>query len=129
MRVAMVSLLLQGARHPRIDLALAQQSPQSCLSRRPDGVSVVMTDSDMRELVYLARRDAGARLSRCIGKDRFESRLSAQSAIRGRVKLAGAHPYRCMYCAQYHVGTTIVPRVLNRGRGNDAKNASHGGHA
>jgi hypothetical protein len=84
-----------------------------------------MNDVELRELGYLARRDAGWRLGRCVGKQRFGSRLYALRAISYNLKSDRVHPYRCPFCGQYHVGSTIAPRAQSRRGG---KNASHGGH-
>ena len=87
-----------------------------------------MTDSEARELAYLARRDAQWRLARCIGKPRFEFRSDALKAISHNLKSGRAHPYRCVFCGKFHIGTTIAPRSHGGGRDVERKNASHGGH-
>lgn len=86
-----------------------------------------MTDSEVSELAYLVRRDANARLSRCSGKEGFHSRGDALRAVSWRGKRAGAHAYRCTFCARWHLGTTIIPKG-RRGSDADEKSASHVRH-
>jgi len=86
-----------------------------------------MTEGELRLLRHLVQRDARERMTRCTGKQRFGSRGDALVAVSRNLAAAGAHPYRCSFCAGWHVGAVLGLR-RSRPSDSDRKSAGHRGH-